>query len=81
MAFMLDRPVVNFTRAVLDDAVEVNADFQAKAGLDVKIVRTPRGGLRAIGASALPAPMTMRMCVMGMMYGSVTWIVIARLCM
>lgn len=34
--------MVNFTRAVLDDAVEVNADFQAKAGLDVKIVRTPR---------------------------------------
>lgn len=43
VAFMLDKPVVNFTRAVLDDAVEVNADFQAKAGLDVKIVRTPMG--------------------------------------
>ena len=43
VAFMLDRPVVNFTRAVLDDAVEVNADFQAKAGLDVKIVRTTTG--------------------------------------
>lgn len=35
--------MVNFTRAVLDDAVEVNADFQARAGLDVKIVRTPMG--------------------------------------
>ena len=35
--------MVNFTRAVLDDAVEVNADFQAKAGLDVKIVRTTTG--------------------------------------
>ena len=43
VAFMLDKPVVNFTRAVLDDAVEVNADFQAKAGLDVKIVRTTTG--------------------------------------
>lgn len=43
VAFMLDKPVVNFTRAVLDDAVEVNVDFQAKVGLDVKIVRTPRG--------------------------------------
>ena len=35
VAFMLDKLVVNFTRAVLDDAVEVNVDFQAKAGLDV----------------------------------------------
>ena len=43
VAFMLDKLVVNFTRAVLDDAVEVNVDFQAKAGLDVKIVRTTTG--------------------------------------
>lgn len=43
VAFTLDEPVKNFSRSVVDDAVEANADFQAKAGLDVKIVRSTTG--------------------------------------
>lgn len=43
VAFVLDEPVKNFTRSVVDDAVQTNADFQAKAGLDVKIVRSTTG--------------------------------------
>lgn len=43
VAFALDEPVKNFSRSVVDDAVKTNADFQAKAGLDVKIVRSTTG--------------------------------------
>ncbi len=43
VAFVLDEPVKNFTRSVVDDAVQTNADFQAKAGLDVKIIRSTTG--------------------------------------
>lgn len=42
-AYMLGEPVKNFSRSVVDDAVHENADFQAKAGIDVKIVRTTTG--------------------------------------
>ena len=43
VAFALDEPVKNFSRSVVDDAVKTNADFQAKAGLDVKIIRSTTG--------------------------------------
>ncbi len=43
VAFALDEPVKNFSRSVVDDAVKTNADFQAKAGMDVKIVRSTTG--------------------------------------
>lgn len=42
-AYMLGEPVKNFSRSVVDDTVHENADFQAKAGVDVKIVRTMTG--------------------------------------
>ena len=37
---MLREPIINFTQAIVDDAVRANADFQSKAGLNPKIVRT-----------------------------------------
>lgn len=43
VAWALDEPLKNFSRSVVDDAVKTNADFQAKAGLDVKIVRSTTG--------------------------------------
>lgn len=43
VAFALDRPVVNFTMKGHDDTVQENADFQSKAGLGVKVVRSIRG--------------------------------------
>lgn len=43
IAYMLYEPVVNFTQCVVDDTVRANADFQYKAGLSPKIVRTSSG--------------------------------------
>lgn len=40
IAYMLREPIINFTQAIVDDAVRANADFQSKAGLSPKIVRT-----------------------------------------
>ena len=42
-ASMLDRPVVNMTRAVVDDSVKANAAFQSESGLDMKVVRRTTG--------------------------------------
>lgn len=42
-ASMLDRPVVNMTRAVVDDSVKANAAFQSESGLGVKVVRRTTG--------------------------------------
>lgn len=41
--WMLYEPVVNFTQSVVDDAVRANAEFQYRAGLSPKIVRTSTG--------------------------------------
>jgi hypothetical protein len=43
VAWILQEPVVNFSQSVVDDSVRVNAEFQARAGLWPKIVRTLRG--------------------------------------
>lgn len=40
----LSEPVVNFACSVVDDTVRANADFQYKAGLSPKIVRTAESG-------------------------------------
>lgn len=42
VAFALDRPVVTFTMKGHDDTARENADFQSKAGLGVKVVRSIR---------------------------------------
>lgn len=42
-AYMLDRPVANAARAVVDDSVHANADFMNQSGFKVTIVRTPVG--------------------------------------
>ncbi|MDU5952904.1 MAG: hypothetical protein E6Z06_08555 [Clostridiales bacterium] len=41
--WLLDEPVVNFSQSVVDDTVKANADFQYKAGLKPKIIRTEAG--------------------------------------
>lgn len=41
--WILDEPVVNFTQAVVDAAIKVNADFQSKVGLSPMINRTSSG--------------------------------------
>lgn len=43
VAGFLADPVVNFSRNVVDSTVQKNADFQYKAGLDTKVVRTLNG--------------------------------------
>lgn len=37
--WMLAEPVINFSQAIIDDAVKANVDFQAKAGLNPKLTR------------------------------------------
>ena len=37
---MIGEPIINFAQAIVDDTVRVNADFQYKAGLSPKIIRT-----------------------------------------
>lgn len=39
--WILGEPIVNFSQSVVDDAARANAEFQAKAGLNPKIVRKP----------------------------------------
>lgn len=39
--WILEDPIVNFSQSVVDDTVKLNAEFQAKAGLQPKIVRKP----------------------------------------
>ncbi len=41
--WILDEPVTNFAMAIVDDHIKANADFQHKAGLSPKIVRTTNG--------------------------------------
>lgn len=42
-AWLLDEPVVNFSQSVVDDAIQKNVEFHAKAGLSPKIIRTVVG--------------------------------------
>lgn len=44
VAWILEEPVINFTHNAVNDLLEENANFQAKAGLKPKIVRTLVGG-------------------------------------
>ena len=39
--WILGEPMVNFSQSVVDDTVKKNVEFQAKAGLNPKIVRKP----------------------------------------
>lgn len=43
VAWMLEEPIVNFTRSVVDDTIETNADFQYQAGLYPRIIRIAKG--------------------------------------
>ena len=43
VAWMLDEPVVNFSNNVVDKFIKANAEFQYKAGLSAKIIRTSTG--------------------------------------
>lgn len=43
VAWMLDEPVVNFSNNVVDKFIKANAEFQYKAGLSAKIIRTTTG--------------------------------------
>lgn len=38
--WILDEPVVNFTQKAVDDSVQQNVDFQYRAGLKPKVIRT-----------------------------------------
>ena len=44
VAWVLDEPVVNFSQSVVDAAIKLNVDFQGKAGLPAKVVRTATSG-------------------------------------
>lgn len=39
VAWLLDAPVVNFSRSVVDDTLQANVEFQGKAGLRPRVVR------------------------------------------
>ena len=39
--WILGEPMVNFSQSVVDDTVKKNVEFQAKAGLNPKIIRKP----------------------------------------
>lgn len=41
--WILDEPIKNFSQSIIDDTVKTNAEFQAKAGLDPKIIRREAG--------------------------------------
>ena len=43
IAWILDEPVVNFSQSIVDDAIKVNSEFQANAGLEAKIIRRDSG--------------------------------------
>lgn len=40
VAWLLDDPIVNFSQAIVDDAVKINAEFHSEAGLSPTITRT-----------------------------------------
>lgn len=42
--WMLADPIVNFTQSVVDDTIQVNAEFQYESGLYPKIIRTTHAG-------------------------------------
>ena len=42
--WLLDEPIINFSQAVVVDAIKENFEFQGKAGLSAKIVRTAESG-------------------------------------
>ncbi|MCJ0567124.1 polymorphic toxin type 50 domain-containing protein [Enterococcus cecorum] len=41
--FVLKEPIVNFSQSIVDNTIEVNVDFHAKAGMSPKILRTAVG--------------------------------------
>lgn len=41
--WMLDEPIVSFSQSIVDDSIEANANFQAKAGLSPKLIRKLSG--------------------------------------
>lgn len=41
--WLLDEPIVTFSQSIVDDTIEKNVEFQAKAGLTPKITRTVVG--------------------------------------
>lgn len=43
VAWVLDEPVVNFSQSIVDDYIRKNADFQGKAGMRPKVIRTAVG--------------------------------------
>lgn len=43
IAYMLGDPLINFAQTIVDDTVQANADFQYRAGLSPKIIRTATG--------------------------------------
>lgn len=43
VAWMIDEPVVNFSNNIVDKFIKANAEFQYKAGLSAKIIRTSTG--------------------------------------
>lgn len=44
ISWILDRPVVTMAQSVIDDSVKINSEFQYKAGMKPKIIRTAAGG-------------------------------------
>ena len=40
VAWILDEPVITYARGIVDDTIKKNADFQYRAGVSAKIVRT-----------------------------------------
>ncbi|MGM9593136.1 MAG: hypothetical protein ACI3U8_02165 [Candidatus Onthomonas sp.] len=44
VAWVLGEPVINFSQSVVDETIQANVDFQGKAGLQPRVVRTVVGG-------------------------------------
>ena len=42
--WVLDKPVINYSQVIMDEAIRANAELHYKVGLSAKIVRTPSGG-------------------------------------
>lgn len=43
IAYMLGEPVINFSQTIIDETIKANAEFQERAGLEPRIVRTVAG--------------------------------------
>lgn len=43
VSWMIGEPIVNFTQSVVDDTIQVNAEFQYNSGLYPKIIRYAQG--------------------------------------